>query len=346
MKAIILTFSKVNNFGANLQCYALSKVVERLGYDVEILDYQLSGSKSLNPIFRVSQFFQRRLFDKFRSRYFPPFTKKYSTHEELVSQCPQADIYIVGSDQVWNPQLTKEVGEETYFFDFLPSNAVKVAYAASFGIDKASYFEAFPNIPKYLSSFKSIGVREKSGQDICKKIAGLDVKLVVDPTILLGKFNQFHTEEKIKGVCLFNFQNTDYFYSSASYVAEVLKTSKFILASYRRRKGFKNKPVVSVEGWITNIGKSEFLLTDSFHATVLALLNHQEFVTFVMPNKSDRVFTLLNELGLTDRIIQSASDFDQRISSILNSRIDYDSIDKKLEKLRNESMNFLVNALR
>ena len=95
MKIAILTFSKVNNYGATLQCYALSTILRRLGHEVVLLDYQLPRSKSLNPIYRFHQFVQKILFEKFRNRYLPPFSIPLKSKSDLQKLYPKADLYVV-----------------------------------------------------------------------------------------------------------------------------------------------------------------------------------------------------------------------------------------------------------
>ena len=241
MKIAILTFSKVNNYGATLQCYALSTILRRLGHEVVLLDYQLPRSKSLNPIYRFHQFVQKILFEKFRNRYLPPFSIPLKSKSDLQKLYPKADLYVVGSDQVWNPNITRDAGVGVYFFDFLPDNVRRIAYAASFGVSQTDVFGEYSQVSSLLKKFNSIGVREISGISICQTLANRDATLVVDPTLLLGDYSIFLKKEKPKGVCLFNFQNNPYFYDAANFFAEQLDTSALILASYKRKRGLRNK---------------------------------------------------------------------------------------------------------
>ena len=189
MKIIILTFSKVNNYGANLQCYALAKVLQNLGHDVEILDYQLKRSFVKNPIYNIFSYFQSKKFERFREKNLPPFTRHFIDYDDLKKNYPQADCYIVGSDQVWNPNITKNANVMAYFFEFLPKKIKKISYAASFGIEEKDAFNNYSNIGDLLRSFDSIGVREHTGVNLCKVLSGCDASLNVDPTILYGSFD-------------------------------------------------------------------------------------------------------------------------------------------------------------
>ena len=117
----------------------------------------------------------------------------------------------MGSDQVWNPNITRDAGVGVYFFDFLPDNVRRIAYAASFGVSQTDVFGEYSQVSSLLKKFNSIGVREISGISICQTLANRDATLVVDPTLLLGDYSIFLKKEKPKGVCLFNFQNNPYF---------------------------------------------------------------------------------------------------------------------------------------
>ena len=108
MKISILTFSKESNFGANLQCYALCKTLQNMGHQVDIIDIQLP-KKRFSWYSTLLQFPQEFLFFLFRKKYLNFFTKKYKTTAELQNGQHKSDLYIVGSDQVWNPDITKRL---------------------------------------------------------------------------------------------------------------------------------------------------------------------------------------------------------------------------------------------
>ena len=121
----ILTFCKENNYGANLQCYALKCVLEKEGHVVSVTNFSLHHS-NLHIIARVINFIQSFYFNRFRKKYLNCFTKKIKYDEELYTSPPIADLYIVGSDQVWNYSIEGNAKPELFFFSFLPDEKPRI----------------------------------------------------------------------------------------------------------------------------------------------------------------------------------------------------------------------------
>ena len=115
MKVAILTFSKEDNNGANLQCYALMRTLKNLGHEVDILDIQLP-MVNYGVINKIIHWPQHLQYVKFRRKFMSCFTESFRTVEELRAHLPQCDLYIVGSDQVWNLNITKRLDPLVYFF--------------------------------------------------------------------------------------------------------------------------------------------------------------------------------------------------------------------------------------
>ena len=185
MKISILTFSKESNFGANLQCYALCKVLQGMGHQVDIIDIQLPKIK-FSWYTTLLQIPQDILFFLFRKKHLNYFTKKYKTADQLQKGQHKSDLYIVGSDQVWNPDITKRLAPLVYFFSFLPDDVRRISYAASFGKESWQSPTLTDKVKMLLHKFNAVGVREQTGVSICKDTFGIDARLVADPTLLLS----------------------------------------------------------------------------------------------------------------------------------------------------------------
>ncbi len=224
MKISILTFSHNINFGATLQCYALSKVLMDKGHDVSILYIPLHGyganEVKLSIVTRIVNKVKRgclkiarlvsspenerytrtkaeqeadirvldkvqKLNDEFYENYMPTTVGPFYTEAELRDQATGLDYYIVGSDQVWNPIITGDQAP-LYFFSFLKDEP-RMSYAAS--TCKVENWnlpnEETDRIKSLLDKFNSISVREEEGQKLLKQVLDKDSKLVLDPTLLL-----------------------------------------------------------------------------------------------------------------------------------------------------------------
>lgn len=330
-KVGLLNFHFANNYGAVLVPFALKRVIESLGFEVEIINY-------------VAQKFSRQgEFLKFRGKYLNPVSREYSNIEELKTDAENWNKIVVGSDQVWRMFDTN-----VYMLEWAKGQCSFIAYAASFGHD---CYEG--SIPKskacsLLHRFDAISVREDSGVDICKNDFGVPAVQVLDPTFLLSST----TYEKIINREKINIPNEPYicgvFLSakSANYV-----NNPNILLSLRSKyklinaiKGESNN-FRSVAEWLGIIKNAKYVITDSFHGTVFSIIFNKQFITLMHEgfNGNARIPSLLKSLGIgMDRI---ADDVNKITLDSFNSQIDYGKVNKILQIKRNESFSFLKKAL-
>lgn len=344
--AIILTFSKNDNRGANLQAYALKKTLEEEGVDVRFLDIQLPRKK-LNPIGLIVTKINNYCAEVFRKRSNFKYTDQYNSVQELIDNPPAADIFIVGSDQVWNPDLTKGCDPRTYFFSFLKDNTKRISYAASFGKSEWDATEYDNDIKELLSKFDYVSVREDSGVNICRDIFKRDdVEVCLDPSLLLKTSD-------IKKIIKDSYKPRKHIYSYLFYkscdiynmVEEIASQTKLEITGDLRNSNTFNKlrSLHGVEQWIRNVAESEIVVTNSFHTMVVSILLRKNFI-IVPPVKGreTRLISLLSRLGLLGRYISYGDKID--VSSL--APINYDLVELKLDALRTSSLNFIKNALK
>lgn len=344
----ILTFSKVYNRGANMQAYALKKYLENRGAKVEFLDLQLPMSKDMNWRGRLFEYFQNQVANRFRKHMHFCFTRKYKDLSDLKNDPPKADVYVVGSDQVWNPSLTQKLGALTYFFDFLPFQAKRVSYAASIGDVIWKYGELSPRIKEELKNFAAISVREDSAREICKRNFDAKAEVVLDPTLLL-------THSDLKDIIGSN--------------RSVLKSQTFVYLLYNGSDTFNitrllhklsgNKKIkglsdsifakitrfYSIENWLKQIDSSSLIITNSFHCMVMALLLHKEFIVIPpYPGRETRMLSLLSKIGLVNRYVNSIEDI-TKLKELVERKIDYVKVEDNLKVLRKKSEDFINNNI-
>ena len=345
MKISILTFSKETNFGANLQCYALCKTLQNMGHQVDIIDIQLPPI-SFSWYITLSRLPQAFLFFLFRKKHLDFFTKKYKTTDELRNSQHKSDLYIVGSDQVWNPDITKRLDPLVYFFSFLPDGVRRISYAASFGTGSWHSSALTAEVNALLHKFNAVSVREQTGVTICKDTFGIDARLVVDPTLLLssyddicGKYNpQRETNELVYFTFVRNQEEKKLIadFSMANHLQAVA------LRSNRPFPGFKNRTYLTVSEWLNSIRYAKLVVTFSFHCMVFCILFHKKFVA--VPAKAGRAArqeSLLAQLGLSDHFCKDTSDLYKTMEHVIHKDIDYDAIDRKIKEMRENSLNFL-----
>ena len=199
MKVCTITCQNADNHGARLQCFALAYWLKKHGHEVSVIDYRpdyMSGPrlwylpnnfKSLVKLFlrfheRKCAVKRHRIFSKFSDKYIP-LTKVYHSLYELRIDAPLADIYIAGSDQIWNPTFRNGT-DPAYYLDFGPDSVRRESFAASFAVDAIDDKQTASWIQKNLSRFDKITVREQSALTILKDM-GYDGELQEDPVFLL-----------------------------------------------------------------------------------------------------------------------------------------------------------------
>ena len=342
MKINILTFSKVYNRGANMQAYALKTYLENRGADVEFIDFQLPKSKTMNWRGHLFDLVLNGLAARFRKKTNFRFTPKYHSLADIRQNPPQADVYVVGSDQVWNPDLTKDAGPLAYFFDFLPEKCRRVSYAASIGKDKWNHDELVPSIQNCLKSFSAISVRENSAAKICEEKFGVKAEVVLDPTLLL---NESDLRELIGHKTKVRNQTYTYLLYSGD------ETKDYVRAIHRLSGNKKSVGVhdnlwsklqnfYTIRTWLADIASSTLVVTNSFHCMVMAVLLKKQFIVIPpYPGRETRMLSLLEKLGLSQYYVNVIDDM--KIRSLIELPINYKEIERRLETLRSESENFI-----
>lgn len=249
------------------------------------------------------------------------------------------DYFIVGSDQVWNPNWYHNID----YFKYVDYKK-QIAYAASFGV-----YTIPLNLEKHfrevLSKIKNISVREEAGQKIVKDLINKDVPIVLDPTMLLMKDEWLKIAKKPnwkqdnKYICAFFLGNI-----SKNKKEKIEKIAKMINAQviYPLKNFDEFGKKIGPAEFIYLINNSEYIFTDSFHGTVFSIIMKKLFLVFDREengqcNMNSRLDTLLGMLNLKYRHVQDNTEL---ILDLLKKEIDYTNIDVILSKKRNEAKNF------
>lgn len=373
------------NYGSALQTFALYTIINQLGYKCTIIDHNYPTSyhlknaigneynpsqNILNPkvFVRKSKSLIKHLIRFYLKRNFPQ-DKSKELLEDFLHECtltptcynkdsilltpPHFDIYLTGSDQVWNPRYCHK--DYSFLLNFTHDNQKRIAYAASFG--SKELFPEFKNdYSKLLSRYDFISTRERSGIRIVKELTQKDAEYCLDPTMLLTKemwhkYSNHDTNLKNEKYILCYIQN--YAFTPYPYVDKLIKRVK-------KLTGYKVKIITQdvydiVKGYDVqyNVGPKEFLdlyenasfvIACSFHAIVFSLIMKKSFIA-VMNNKTtndDRQANIIKEFNLEQYAYKVNSPLPKELKELF---IDYTAIDKKLEELRKSSLNHLKTAL-
>lgn len=370
MKIKTITCHNVYNFGASLQAYALMTYLQNEGYDAEIIDYKpdyLSKHYKFdvigNPVYEKNILLKYAyLFAKFPGRYkaykglrkkrFDEFTKnhlkttdiRYTSNEMLKDNLPNADIFIAGSDQIWNTNFNNGK-DPSFYLDFVPNDKIKASYAASFSIDSLPE-EYKENIKRMISNLDYVSVREKKGLNILKDLGIENAVQVMDPVFLLSKkeWNLLEEKSQIKNfnekylIC-YDFDGNELVKEICLNIAKKnnLKIYSFFKNNYANKCFYNIGPIE----FLSLIKNSEYVVSNSFHGTAFALIYEKEFLVVNRKEKlNSRMLDLLSLFGLKERMI---SEFDNR-KELLS--IDYALINKFVEEEVNKAKTYLENVVK
>ncbi len=345
MKISLLTIWRVKNYGAELQAYATIKALQDLGHEVEIVDFRLGDldRSVVKRMERVVFYLCRGNYKllRFWNRYFPA-SRRYRSVDELRKNPPKADVYVVGSDQVWNDDITKEAAG-LFFLDFLEEGVRKVSYASSFGNSQVS--EKIERlVSERLSEFSAVSCRELLGVEYLRDCYGIDAMNVIDPTLLIDDYSELTGVIEEKRVLAYyplsEYPELETFSRTLGdemgLEHRVVNWKKYVCGVVWDR--------ASVEEWVKTIAESSIVVTQSFHGMVFSLLYKRQFIVVVQDERrAGRVLGLLEQLGLLDRCFMSVED--AKASRVWGKEIDYSVVDDKLGRLREDSFKFLREAL-
>lgn len=359
MKVGILTFHRAYNYGAVLQAYALQKTLTELGYDAFVIDYKCDAvyddykiirwDKVIrkNPIKMLSQLMRelRHVPIKTKkSRAFKPFIEK-QLHLFPLSKIGELDVLIVGSDQVWNPNITRGFNN-LFFGQICEGKFPLVSYAASSEFITLTQTNE-NNYRDVLSRFNSISVRESGFARYLQKLTTKPVQTVLDPTLLMNcnQWKEFTNAIKIR------FDNYVLVYQARVY-DKIIPFAKEIASQIGAKVLVITSNVTSIVDddciVISNATPQEFVryfikarcaIALSFHAVAFSILSKIPFYAIYSGDGWDnRVASLLTDLGLLNRFVSINSDVDFSV-------IDYTSIDLKLLELRRISIEWIRSSL-
>lgn len=363
MRIGILTQPLWGNYGGILQNYALQQVIRQYGHIPITLDF-LWGYSGLQycmyQAYRIILKCVGRYKGDWRLPYAPyrdnpvmekfileninkthPFWNKYSS--KLVRQY-DLNALIVGSDQVWRAKYNPDL--ESMFLGFAEKyeKMPKVAYAASFGTSELEFDGKQRSMAmRLLSRFSAISVRESDGMELVKEL-GADARTVLDPTLLLGRSGF----EKL-------LLSTDKQNKLSSYILDWTSEIEEKVMNISDELGMdcvvklqENTDDIGPKEWLTIIHSSDFFITDSFHGTVFCILFHVPFLTIINENRGkSRFLSLLEPLNLQNRLLshQSFKNSTSEIVDLMKSPIDWENIDRLLALKREESRQFLFDAI-
>lgn len=370
MKVGILTYHDTTNYGAALQAYASQAALNSMGVDAEIIDYT---NEFRSKIYSIRNRLRRQIrngelatalktllgaaiIHKRKKRFAVFFagrlkcsTNSYRSDNDLRTNCPYYDYYLVGSDQVWNEY--NNGGDLNYLLDFVHNKKRTLSYASSFGATHISN-DRKSDYARLLGSMQAISVREGTGADLVLQLTGRRPPVVLDPVFLLDQcvWNQIADNARVSRHPFILIYVT-----TTNFVNEFLRSTKYefrgrrlaiVTSNVQLRDVFNLTSrlyvATSPDVFLALIRNADLILTSSFHGTALSVIMEKQFVSFLKDDKGrdSRIVDMLASLGLSDRIYSPAM-----TARMVEQKINYHNVNTKLALLRNQSGRFLREAL-
>ena len=373
-----------HNYGSMLQAYANERAVLSLGHECEFIRYEKNytpvemmrqvprlfnggriasirkskANKKLAEQYSAIQacrLERDKTFDEFCAATFKRLSEPFVGYDALREGSKRYDAVQVGSDQLWLP-----MGLATNFYNlqFAAPGVRRVSYSTSFGVSSIPWYQR-SRTADFLKKIDYLSVREQSGAEIVKDVAGLDAKVVVDPTLLLTA-KQWAEAIPVKRVfeepyifCYFLGSNP-LCREEARALSE--KTGLPIVALRHLDEiipsdeefGDYSPYDVDPAGFVNLIRGAEYVLTDSFHGSVFSTIHHKDFATFYRfrlgskQSRNSRIDNLFAHLGLEGRLVTDESG---GACAALENRPDFGKVEERLAAWRGDSWDFLRKAL-
>ncbi len=369
MKIAIITTSYANNYGAQLQTYALQRYLnENMGHDAITLDYRPPWCKNpwqtlphpknfkvlLMNVYTVVKF-KNYIRTKKRAQANRLFSKKhiklsnvYTSAKELQNCKDEYDCLICGSDQIWNVDLREnKMPHPEFFLQFAKDweNVRKVAYAPS-------VTDTIPEgskeiLKQYLEIFDALSIRELSDVEPVQKLTDKKVHQVVDPVFLLSpeQWSNIATQPKVEGkyiLCYFLSYGNSY-----EHVKKIREMTgyKVVNLNINRNDGLDSDEIIwdaGADDFIGLIKNAEFICTNSFHCTAFSIIFRKNFIVVPKRKSNSRMETLQTIFGIDDRFVS-----EEWLETLTPEKlcVDYSIIDTKFQNKIEESVKYLKDAL-
>lgn len=364
MKVGVITFHNAHNYGASLQTWALQKVLKNMGADPCVIHYHpniidrlyvapkqdtlkkkvkyLTKKKYRNRV--KMQVLKNKKYVRFIQNNFD-LLGDFKTYEELKQAKLGLDAYITGSDQVWNSDHTDGF-DPAYLLDFAEPGAKKISYAASVGREYIlpQYREQFQ---ESLTTYTSISVREASARPAIESLTDKPVEVVLDPTLLLDRKD--YEELKKPGLFQERYILVYMMETNNALVKFANKLSVAMGIPIIQRKPptvFRNELgsyyTDTAAEFLSEIENAEYVLTNSFHATVFSLIYEKPFISMLHTSTGARTSDLLKSVGLESHIVYQTEDFHDIHQFDIENKAE---LRQRIKVLQKTSYEFLHKAL-
>lgn len=361
-KVGILSMQRIKNYGSFLQAYALKKMIESIGHDVEFVDYHVNEplikddnknniiTKGIHTLLSDGKLLHKIQYIHHKNK----FAKKYFDLLELSKEPnynPKLDVLVIGSDEVFNCiQKNKNVGYSLELFGKNSNSNKLVTYAASFGnttLEKIRKYNKQNELSELLNKFDTISVRDNNSGNIISSITNIEPIFNLDPVLV---YDYMGSCSKVPNIDLKEKYMILYAYSG-----RITKKEAKIIKKYCDENKVKIYSIGGVQPYadkfidcspfevLAFFKKAEFIITDTFHGTIFSIINNKRFATLVRKSSGneygneEKISDLLTRLNLKDRMSYSIDD----VIKIVDMELDYLDTNKIINLEREKTYKYL-----
>lgn len=363
-----------NNYGACLQAAALQKCLQKMNVTASIICFEpeekvqgenrlqkyLSKLKKIGlrraiKVAAIKKYIikEKKAFDCFRDNEIRRTENIYHTSEAMQVEAENFDAFICGSDMIWCEEFIEML--DVYFLTFAPKGK-RIAYSPSFGRN-AVRTENRETYCKLIREMDYLSCRERSGLELITELTGRSAVHTIDPTLLLTRTEWYQCiprEKQIYGKqkYVLKYMFTELTKEGKKFVDDICQN---INGSMRMLPFTKAEYILEKENGISGHGpydflvlyaNSEFVVTNTFHGLIFALIFEKPFVVFkredagVWAKYDDRLTDILHQLGLMERYVSQSSMFKKEWL-----QLDYSEVRIKLNEWRDASKGYLFTSL-
>ena len=363
----ILSMQRINNYGSFLQAYAMKTMLEKMGHDVQFVDYHVGQPLIKDPDL-IQNGFLRKInkatsalmydapikhklqFIQYKKQFSPKYHRLLGLPKAM-NYTPALDVLVIGSDEVFNCiQVNPNVGYSLELFGKDHRAKRLISYAASFGnttLRKLEEYGKQNEIGGLLQNFHALSVRDANSADIIKKLTGREAQFHLDPVLAYDFINDCKQipdiEKKEKYLILY------------AYAGRITQKESDWISDYAHKKGLKIYTIGGVQKCadyfldcspfevLSYFNKAEAVITDTFHGSIFSIITQRPFATLVRKSvngaygNEEKLTDLLTRLGLSDHIARQQDE----ISSILDIHVDYTSVNELLKTERERTWSYL-----
>lgn len=371
LKIRILSYQNAQNYGAVLQAYGLQQVIKSLGFkDVLFINYNpdylkkrylvfpskwyLPKEKGIRmilsfyinlPFKLLNRWRRNRKFSISRKKLLEQTPKQYKSYSDFKEI--ECNALILGSDQIWSTWITG-LPDPVYFGkgDYVGLKRI-ISYAPSTELSTFDNPDVVNIVSEYIKGIACLSVREESVRKKLEDLFRIDARVCVDPTILCGKasFDRIATKRNIKKNYILVYSYNNYsdliqglIRSIPEYTQYEIHYIGFTPSGARSTFDRRCHNEISVEEFVSLFKYASYVVTNSFHGLAFSLLYNRKFSVAYEEGKSTRCESLLLQLNALDKLVHDAGEMNW-------DTFEYDKINEKMETIREESRQFLINSL-